>query len=96
MSEPVVVRWVGSADVAVAPALEHELDRAVAAAGGRVVIDMSEVRFIDSSALGILVHAAEAARPHGVGITLRSMPANVHRLLDLTGLSALFTFEDPD
>ena len=96
MSEPVLITWAGSVDVAAAPALERELDDAVAAAEDGLVIDMSAVRFIDSTGLGILVRVAETARPRGLGITLRSMPANVHRLLDLMGLSVLFTFDDPD
>lgn len=53
--------WVltmhGEHDVSTEPSLEEELEHVVAA-GGPVVIDLSDARFIDSSILRTLVSAA--------------------------------------
>jgi len=53
--------WVltmhGEHDVSTEPSLAEELER-VAAAGGPVVVDLSDAQFIDSSILRVLVSAA--------------------------------------
>jgi len=60
---------------------------------GRVVVDVEEVTFIDSSGLQVLIDLSSQVAPGGV--TLRSAPRNVRRLLELTGLSTTFRLENP-
>ena len=58
--------WVltlhGEHDVSTEPSLAEELER-VAAAGGPVVVDLSDAQFIDSSILRVLVSAAGREQP---------------------------------
>ena len=59
---------------------------------GDVVIDASELSFIDSSGIRSLVEAhREANRGVGVGrvVTVRNPSAPVRRVLEVTGLDAL-------
>ena len=59
----------------------------------RLLIDMSEVTFIDSSVLGALVYAHKAA--HGADRQLTVTPSRfVRRILDVTGLTHLLALAD--
>lgn len=51
---------------------------------GQVVVDLAEVRFIDSSGIAVLVRAYECL---GAALTLRDPSLTVQRLLELTGLT---------
>jgi anti-sigma B factor antagonist len=55
--------------------------------GVDVVIDLSEIAFMDSTVLSVLVHASEeaASRQHGFAVVASPKPAP-SRLLDVTGI----------
>jgi anti-sigma B factor antagonist len=52
-----VVRLAGELDLYNAPTVRQALIDACADMPGRVVVDLSEVEFIDSTALGVLIEA---------------------------------------
>ena len=60
----VVIRVEGDLDVYTAPRLKEALEEAVAG-GKRLVLDLSEVHFIDSTALGVLVGALQQSQSSG-------------------------------
>jgi anti-sigma B factor antagonist len=59
----------------------------VAGSGGAIVLDLSEVTFIDSSGVGILVALSGDAEDAGVDFLLRDPSRRVWRILEVTGLS---------
>jgi anti-anti-sigma factor len=79
----------GEHDSSVSPGLREELDR-VFAAGSSVVVDLSEVEFIDSSVLGALTHGHQrAARErHRLAVVVPGADHPIARLLTMTGLTA--------
>ncbi len=82
----VVVRLAGRLDLASAAQLKQQLTRVIAEGHRRLVVDLGEVTFIDSSGLGALIAGLKAARfQHG---DLRiARPAEQARLvLELTTL----------
>lgn len=83
----------GDIDVSTAPALAEAFGGELPTSGdGRVVVDVADVTFIDSSGLRVLI---ELNTRVGTGqVTLRSAPRNVRRLLELTGLSSAIRLED--
>ena len=58
-----------------------------------VVIDMSEVNFVDSAGVGVLVGGHRAAQKAGVNFVIRRPSHRVAVLLEVTGLTRLFTVE---
>ncbi|WP_051826647.1 STAS domain-containing protein [Kitasatospora aureofaciens] len=86
-----MVRAGGEIDLPTAPRLLHRL--AVALEAHReVVLDLSEVTFMDCSGLGLLVQARNQAARHqadqcGGRLVRRGVGRPVARLLKLTGLS---------
>jgi len=89
----VVISLRGELDVATEPAFRAELD-AVVAAPCRVVVDMSDLEFMDSSGLSTLVRARQQLLGEGGELVVRHPSGIVRRVLEVSGLTVLV--EDPD
>jgi anti-sigma B factor antagonist len=87
----------GEIDLASAPRLKRALTGAFDAGYSQVVLDLSQVTFIDSTALGVLVGVKR-----GLDAPARLVIAGVHggvaRIFELSGLDGMFdifsTFDD--
>jgi anti-anti-sigma factor len=86
-----VLRFAGELDMGVADDM-----RAMAAVtlerGGltTLIIDLSEVTFIDSTGLSALVKAKELATEKDVAMVICGVSANAEKVFTLTGLSEYF------
>lgn len=77
----------GELDPHTAAQLQEALNEVLAAGGvTRVVLDLSGIRFIDSSGLRVLLAANESLMRAGGQLTLRAPSAAVMRLLEITDL----------
>ena len=76
-------------DAAVAIQFKDALRRTADAGAGRVVLDLSEVEFLDSSGLGALVAAMKQLGP-GCPLDLASPQPPVERVLRLTRMDSVF------
>ena len=83
----------GELDLATVPLLQEQLDRA-GRGRGAVVIDLSGLRFIDSSGLHMLVRAERQLRASGGQLVLVRGPRAVRRVFELTGLDRYFAWCD--
>ncbi len=79
----------GDLDLASAPSLKWALADVQSAERRHVVVDLSRVGFIDSTALGVLVGAQRALDP-GVRLAIACSEENVLRIFELTGLDGMF------
>lgn len=57
------------------------------------VLDLGEVEFIDSAALGMLLIAHDEAKKHHWTVVLRRPLGQVKRTLEIASMSSLFTIE---
>ena len=89
----VVLTLGGELDLATVPVLQEQLDDAMRGKAA-VVIDLSRLRFIDSSGLELLVRAERHQRDSGVQLVLVRGPRAVHRVFALTSLDSHFEFCD--
>lgn len=92
----VVAHLAGELDLSVRADVVTRLTGAVARherPPERLVIDLREVSFCDSSGLGALLDVQRAAGDAGVAVTLRSVPPAVDRLLELTDVDGWLTRE---
>jgi anti-sigma B factor antagonist len=87
--DAVVVRLQGELDLYNAPALRSALLDATSDGPERLVVDLDAVRFIDSTALGVLVEAR--ARRGAAGFALAAPPLETRRALEISGLDRHFT-----
>jgi anti-sigma B factor antagonist len=91
----VVVNAVGEFDLSTAHVLVAALDEACES-GQNVLLDMSDVSFIDASTLGVVVRAGRTLAGHGCTIEIVHPARMVARLLRLTGLESLASATELD
>ena len=89
----VVLTLAGELDLATVPVLQKRLDQAICGKAA-LVIDLSRLRFIDSSGLDLLVRAEWQLRDSGAQLVLVRGPRAVHRVFELTSLDSHFEFCD--
>jgi anti-anti-sigma factor len=80
----VVVRLAGELDLYNADDIRHVLATAIDAGAGRIVVDMTEVDFVDSTALGVLIEARSKLGHDGV--LLAAPRLETRRTLEVSGL----------
>ena len=73
----------GEFDLSSAPAVRGALDKAVDGGIRRIVIDMLDCNFVDSTGLGVLLHTAKRIEAVG-GMALVCVDEQIRRLLGLT------------
>ena len=85
----VVVHAEGDLDVYTAPRLKEVLDEHV---GGqrRVVVDLSDVHFIDSTALGVLVGALQQSQSNDGELRLVVDDPFLLKIFHITGFDGMF------
>lgn len=84
----------GSVDIADAPRLNAELDGRLAVGTQVMVIDVGEVRLIDSAALGVLAAAAQRLQDDRSGsMVLRGASSRLLAQLRLMRLDHIFELE---
>ena len=81
----------GEIDVYTAPTLGEKLTELVDSGPTRIVVDMAQVGFCDSTGLGALVAAQNYARERNVALSLAAAQERVIKVLRITGLDQVFT-----
>lgn len=83
-------------DAMAAPAFREALTERLASRPDRVLLDLSNVRFVDSTGLGVLVALLKMMGPGG-RVAVSGAAASVRRLFEMTRLDTLFLlFEGKD
>jgi anti-sigma B factor antagonist len=85
----------GELDLASAPKLERELETALAAADGPIVVDLSELEFMDSTGLRTLIagqrSASDQQRPFAIA---RRADSFIARVFEVAGADRAFDLHD--
>ncbi|MFI1726464.1 STAS domain-containing protein [Streptomyces sp. NPDC020489] len=88
-----VLTLAGEIDFANKDVLRQGLDSA-AATGPRIVLDLQQVTFMDSSGLNVLIAAHQNATGAGGWLRLAGMPAAVQRTVQIVGLDSVIACYD--
>ena len=59
----------------------------------RLLIDLSQVEYIDSSGLGMLIRIQKIAVRNGGNVVLKGVQGLVRELFEMTRLTAIFTIQ---
>jgi anti-sigma B factor antagonist len=88
MTDPstAVLQPTGRLNMVAAPAFKDLVEETVAAGQVRIVVDLGEVTFIDSSGLGALIAGLKTARQAGGDLRIADIPEQVMTVLRLTNL----------
>lgn len=84
---------LGELDMSTAPQLREELLRVVADGAKMVTVDLSELAFIDSTGLSVLITGLKRLRQQGGEMALRSPTPGTRRVLEITGLTEVFSID---
>ena len=79
-----VLRLSGELDMASAPLLSEALERTAERDVERVIVDVADLAFCDSSGLAVLMSWHERCARGGRELVLRSPQPNLVRLLEIT------------
>ena len=85
------VRLLGELDMSTAPRLGDELVRLAADGATMVVVDLSDLAFIDSTGLSVLIAGLKRLRQQGGDMALRSPTPSTRKVLEITGLTEVFS-----
>ncbi len=88
----VLVTVEGELDLATAPQLRDQLVE-LSEDKVEIVVDVTRLRFIDSTGLSVLVMAFNRTRAAGGSMVVRNPSQSVLRILEITGLVSVFTVE---
>jgi anti-sigma B factor antagonist len=87
----VVVSVEGEVDVYTAPQLREQLIQLIDQGYHRVVVDLSQVEFLDSTGLGVLVGGLRRSRGRDGDLALVCTEPRIMKVFQVTGLTKVFT-----
>ena len=88
------VALTGEVDVLTVDQVRTSLAEAIADRPRSVVVDLSDLSFIDSTGLGALVFGFQRARDAGITFRLAGPSAGVRQILVVSGLLEVVELED--
>jgi anti-sigma B factor antagonist len=86
----VSVRLSGELDMLAAPQLSDTLSELLDAGHKHIVVDLTDLVFVDSSGLSALLGAHQDAQTRGATLVLQSPNERIVRLVNITGLGDVF------
>ena len=89
-----VVAVKGEVDVYTAPRLREKLVELVSQGHLKIVVNLEDVDFLDSTGLGVLVGALKRLRSHGGELSLVCTQQRILKVFEITGLTKVFAIYD--
>ena len=89
-SERHVVAVRGEIDLFTAPELKSALSEAIESGHTRIVVDLTDTTFLDSTALGVLIGAVKRLRSRDGRLTIVNVDDNIAKTFEITGLDQIF------
>jgi anti-anti-sigma factor len=89
-----VIALAGELDLAGADLLDGELQRVEASDARHIILDLSELEFIDSTGIRLIYMADMRSRKDSDRLAIRRGPDAVHRLFVITDLADRLPFLD--
>ncbi len=88
--ETIVIQPQGRLDAAGAPLLEAALKQRLAQGESRLIVDLTEVSYISSKGLRVLLTALKTARKNGGALKLCGMNARLAEIFEMVGFDQVF------
>ncbi len=95
LAETTIVDVAGDIDMGTSPALRKTLLESLKKAP-RLVVNLREVRYVDSSGIASLVEVLKEARNTGKRLVLFGLNKAVHDVLQLTRLNKIFEIRETE
>lgn len=92
----VTVFLAGELDIYSAPTVASALDKEIKGGARDLLVDLSDVHYVDMGGLGALIRALKQIQAYGGSILLAGADAGITRILNVTGLVRIFRIYDRD
>jgi len=90
-----LIKVTGRVDSSTAPQLADAMNAITDSGRFRIILDFSEMDFISSAGLRVLINAQKNCKRYNRGeVILTAVPQNVYSALDLAGFTSLFTIKE--
>ncbi|HHW22847.1 MAG TPA: STAS domain-containing protein [Clostridiaceae bacterium] len=89
-----VISVKGEIDIYSAPGFKESLYQSISDVGQDIVLDCSDLTYIDSMGLGILVGVLKRVKEKGNNMIIRNPRSTVRKLFRITGLDKAFVIEE--
>jgi anti-sigma B factor antagonist len=89
-----VIAVRGEVDLFTAPELKKAIADAIDGGRVRVVVDLTETTFLDSSGLGVLVGALQRLRDRAGALSVVNVDSAISRTFSITGLDQILAIRD--
>lgn len=89
-----VLRPMGDIDLSTSPILRYELSQQQQKSPDRLIIDLCEVDYMDSSGVATLIESMQVARRYGGKLILCCMREKVRSIFEIARLESVFTIAD--
>jgi anti-sigma B factor antagonist len=90
----VVVKPLGEVDLASSPQLRARLIELIAGHPTRMIMDLSQVSYMDSSGVATLVEAMQQCRRHSATLALAGLQTRVRSVFEIARLDTVFDIQD--
>lgn len=89
-TEPPIIELEGEVDVYTAPQLKQQLVRLLESDTKELVVDLTKVDYLDSTALGVLIGGLRRMRERDGNMVLVCPSPRILRVFEITGLDKIF------
>ena len=88
-----LLRLDGELDMNTASLVRQAIDVEIEKRGIRtVILNLQDVRFVDSSGLGVIIGRYKKLLPLGGNIKITNVPPNIYKIMELSGLPKIINF----
>ena len=86
-----LVAVAGEIDLFTAPELKQVLAESIEGGRIRIIVDLTDTTFLDSTALGVLIGAVKRLRSRDGALAIVNIDENIAKTFEITGLDQIFT-----
>ncbi|RKD31363.1 STAS domain-containing protein [Thermohalobacter berrensis] len=89
-----IIKPIGEVDIYTSPNFKKELTDIIKENETDVIIDCSQLEYIDSTGLGVLISGLKKIKEKDKNIIIEHIKPNIKKLLDITGLNKVFIVKE--
>lgn len=89
-----VIELEGEVDVYTAPQLKQQMISILESGATQMIVDLSKVEYLDSTALGVLIGGLKRMREMDGNVLLVCPSPRIRRVFEITGLDKIFDIYD--
>lgn len=89
-SKPPIIELEGEVDVYTAPQLKQQMINLLESGAKELVVDLTKVDYLDSTALGVLIGGLKRMRERDGNMVLVCPSPRIRRVFEITGLDKIF------